>query len=82
MELLSREFISDDQIKVGDLIVTRLLITAKNKMEFVHLKDSRPAGLEPINVLSEYKWMALIFIKVQEMPPHIFSLIPYPRVHL
>lgn len=25
-------------------------------MEFLHLKDMRASGLEPVNVLSEYKW--------------------------
>ena len=25
-------------------------------MEFIHLKDMRAAGLEPLNVISQYKW--------------------------
>jgi len=25
-------------------------------MEFIHLKDMRASGLEPLNVLSSYKW--------------------------
>ena len=25
-------------------------------MEFVHMKDMRASGLEPVNVLSQYKW--------------------------
>ncbi|MBK8515925.1 MAG: hypothetical protein IPL55_06445 [Saprospiraceae bacterium] len=25
------------------------------QMEYVHMKDMRPSGLEPINVISEYK---------------------------
>ena len=25
-------------------------------MEFIHLKDMRASGLEPINVISQYKW--------------------------
>jgi hypothetical protein len=25
-------------------------------MEFVHMKDMRAAGLEPVDVLSQYKW--------------------------
>ena len=43
-------------IKIGDLITVRIEITSKNDMEFVHLKDMRASGLEPIDVLSEYKW--------------------------
>jgi TonB-dependent SusC/RagA subfamily outer membrane receptor len=44
------------QIQLGDLITIRIEITSKNDMEFVHLKDLRASGLEPVDVLSEYKW--------------------------
>ncbi|CAN5444995.1 alpha-2-macroglobulin family protein [soil metagenome] len=40
----------------GDLLQVRLEIRVDRDMEFVHLKDMRAAGLEPINVLSTYKW--------------------------
>jgi uncharacterized protein YfaS (alpha-2-macroglobulin family) len=26
------------------------------EMEFIHLKDMRAAGFEPVNVISRYKW--------------------------
>ncbi|MGK7897619.1 MAG: alpha-2-macroglobulin, partial [Xenococcus sp. (in: cyanobacteria)] len=42
--------------KVGDLLTVRLEITAKENLEFIHLKDLRGSGLEPLDVLSEYKW--------------------------
>ncbi|MCX2680165.1 carboxypeptidase-like regulatory domain-containing protein [Galbibacter sp. EGI 63066] len=45
-----------EALKVGDLITVRIEITSENDMEFIHLKDMRAAGLEPIDVLSEYKW--------------------------
>ncbi|WP_298518722.1 alpha-2-macroglobulin family protein [uncultured Kordia sp.] len=44
------------QLKVGDKITVHLIIRNKKDVEFIHLKDMRAAGLEPINVLSEYKW--------------------------
>jgi len=47
---------SDTSIELGDLITVRIEIVSKNDMEFVHLKDLRASGLEPIDVLSEYKW--------------------------
>ena len=43
-------------LKIGDLITVRLTIENKNDVEFIHLKDMRAAGLEPVNVLSKYKW--------------------------
>ncbi len=44
------------QLKVGDLITVRIEITSQNDMEFLHLKDMRASGLEPLDVLSKYKW--------------------------
>ena len=43
-------------LKVGDLVRVRIELRADRPMEFVHMKDMRAAGLEPINVLSQYKW--------------------------
>ncbi|WP_422081662.1 alpha-2-macroglobulin family protein [Ulvibacterium sp.] len=43
-------------LKVGDLIRVRIELKADRDMEFIHMKDMRAAGLEPITVLSGYKW--------------------------
>ena len=43
-------------VKVGDELVTRLILRNDRAMEFVHLKDSRGRGTEPMNVLSGYRW--------------------------
>jgi uncharacterized protein YfaS (alpha-2-macroglobulin family) len=43
-------------LKVGDLITVRIELKVDRPMEFVHMKDMRASGLEPINVLSAYKW--------------------------
>ncbi|WP_298285741.1 MG2 domain-containing protein [uncultured Lutibacter sp.] len=43
-------------LKVGDLITIRIALNVDRPMEFVHLKDMRVSGLEPISVLSQYKW--------------------------
>ena len=44
------------KLTVGDLIRVRIVLTADRSMEFVHMKDMRAAGTEPVNVLSTYKW--------------------------
>jgi uncharacterized protein YfaS (alpha-2-macroglobulin family) len=44
------------KLKVGDLIKVRIEIRADRAMEYVHLKDMRASGLEPINVISQYKY--------------------------
>ncbi|MCM2374056.1 alpha-2-macroglobulin family protein [Aporhodopirellula aestuarii] len=43
-------------IKVGDELVSRLIVRSSRAMEFIHLKDSRGSGTEPTNVLSGYRW--------------------------
>ena len=44
------------KLNVGDLIRVRIELKADRPMEFVHMKDMRAAGTEPVNVLSAYKW--------------------------
>ncbi|MCH7722833.1 MAG: hypothetical protein IIC76_05755 [Bacteroidetes bacterium] len=46
----------DTKLKPGDMIKVRIEIRVDRDMEFVHLKDMRAAGFEPINVLSTHKY--------------------------
>ncbi|MFT3902041.1 MAG: alpha-2-macroglobulin family protein [Niabella sp.] len=43
-------------IKVGDKVTVRIELRVDRDMEYVHMKDMRAAGFEPLNVLSSYKW--------------------------
>jgi len=42
-------------IQIGDLVTVRLEIQTDREMDFVHIKDMRASGFEPVNVLSSYK---------------------------
>ena len=42
-------------VEVGDELVVRIVLRTDRDMEFVHLKDHRGSGTEPVNVLSRYK---------------------------
>jgi len=44
------------KLQVGDLLKVRIELRVDRDMEFIHMKDMRAAGLEPVNVLSQYKW--------------------------
>ncbi len=50
------EIKENTQLKVGDLVRVRIELRSDRDMEFIHMKDMRAAGLEPVNVLSQYKW--------------------------
>lgn len=43
-------------VKVGDKIKVRIELRVDRDMEYVHMKDMRASGLEPVNVLSGYRW--------------------------
>lgn len=46
----------DNEVKVGDKLTVRIILTVDRDMEYVHMKDMRGSGLEPTNVISSYKW--------------------------
>lgn len=50
------EITKSTPLKVGDLVRVRIELRADRNMEFVHMKDMRAAGFEPVNVMSSYKW--------------------------
>ena len=43
-------------LNLGDLVRVRIVLKTDRVMEFIHLKDMRASGFEPVNVLSEYHW--------------------------
>ena len=43
-------------LNVGDELVVRLELRVDRDMEYVHLKDQRGSGTEPMNVISQYKY--------------------------
>ncbi len=45
-----------DELKVGDKIKVRIELRVDRNMEYVHMKDMRPSCMEPVNVISSYKW--------------------------
>lgn len=43
-------------LKVGDRVTVRMILNTDRPMEFIHIKDMRAAGFEPVDVLSGYQW--------------------------
>jgi len=48
--------IDKTEIVVGDKMIVRIELRVDRAMEFVHMKDQRASGLEPVNVISRYKY--------------------------
>lgn len=51
-----RPITSSTPLKIGDKVRVRIELRTDRNLEYVHLKDMRAAGFEPINVISRYKW--------------------------
>ncbi|MEM0998002.1 MAG: alpha-2-macroglobulin family protein [Bacteroidota bacterium] len=43
-------------LRPGDKLKVRIVLESDRDLEYVHLKDLRASGFEPINVLSQYKY--------------------------
>lgn len=46
----------DAELHLGDVVVVRVEIRCDRDMEYIHVKDMRGAGLEPVEQLSGYRW--------------------------
>lgn len=46
----------NNALSVGDLVIVRIELRTDRDMEYVHMKDQRGSGFEPINVISNYKY--------------------------
>jgi len=44
------------KLKLGDKIKVRIELRVDRDMDYVHMKDMRASGFEPVNVFSQYKW--------------------------
>ncbi|AWK03084.1 hypothetical protein HYN56_02155 [Flavobacterium crocinum] len=59
-------------LKTGDLVTVRLIITSKEDMEYIHLKDMRASCFEPVDVLSEYKYQLGYYMSTKDAATHFF----------
>ncbi len=46
----------NEPVKVGELLNVTLSIKTDREMDYVHVKDLRPAATEPTDVISGYQW--------------------------
>ncbi len=69
-------------LKPGDLIKVRVVLSTTRDLEYVHLKDSRAAGFEPVSALSGYKSRTgLAIMKRHAMPAPTSLLRTWTKGH-
>ncbi|MDW8302205.1 MAG: alpha-2-macroglobulin family protein [Bacteroidia bacterium] len=61
-------------IQVGDIVKVRIELRVDRDMEYIHLKDMRAAGFEPMNVLSQYKYQGGLgyYESTRDIATHFF----------
>ncbi|MFO0934904.1 MAG: alpha-2-macroglobulin family protein [Gemmataceae bacterium] len=61
-------------IEVGDELVCRVVLRSDRDLEYVHLKDHRGSGTEPVNVLSQYKFQdgLMYYESTKDTASHFF----------
>ncbi len=55
-EVVLKPLAEGTPVHVGDEVEVHLSIRTKHAMEYVHLRDPRPAGFEPVSLRSAFKW--------------------------
>ncbi|MCR4765052.1 MAG: alpha-2-macroglobulin [Bacteroidaceae bacterium] len=61
------------QLKVGDVVVSRMTITLDRAMDFVQLKDRPAACFEPVAQLSGYRWNGVgYYMEVEDAATNYF----------
>ncbi|MCV2483914.1 carboxypeptidase-like regulatory domain-containing protein [Flavobacterium sp. SH_e] len=64
---------TENSLKIGDLVTVRLVITSKEDVEYIHLKDMRASCFEPVNVLSQYQYSRLgYYMSTKDAATHFF----------
>lgn len=64
----------NESLHIGEKVTIQLTIKADRDMEYVHVKDMRVSGMEPLNVLSGYKWQDRIgyYEQTKDASTHFF----------
>ncbi|MFZ2054828.1 MAG: alpha-2-macroglobulin family protein [Candidatus Aminicenantales bacterium] len=55
-EVVLKPLTESSPLAVGDEMEVHLSIRARHPAEYVHLRDPRPSGCEPVTLTSGYKW--------------------------
>ncbi len=55
-EVVLKPLADGEGLAVGDELEVQLSIRARHPAEYVHLRDPRPSGCEPVTLTSGYKW--------------------------
>ncbi len=66
------KWMESDEAKLGERIKVVITVINDQDLEYVHLKDSRPAGVEPVYVPSGYNWRNNFYFTLKDASTNYF----------
>lgn len=66
------KWIESNEAKLGEKIKIVITLINDQNLEYVHLKDSRPAGVEPVFVPSGYNWRNNYYFTLKDASTNYF----------
>ena len=66
-QLQERPIQSGEKLTVGTILITKLRITTRRDLDFVTIRDMRPACCEPLEQLSHYEWQGGLGYYVEDV---------------
>lgn len=72
--VILKEINANQPLQAGDKVIVRLELRVDRDMEYIHMKDMRASGFEPMNVFSQYKWQGGLgyYESTKDLATHFF----------
>ncbi len=63
-----------ESVEIGDIVVSRLVLSSDRALDFVHLKDQKAACFEPVENLSGYRWSGSFnyYLDIKDAATHYY----------
>ncbi|MGE8378647.1 MAG: alpha-2-macroglobulin family protein, partial [Sphingobacterium sp.] len=66
------QWVESKEAKLGERIKVRITVVNDEPMQYIHLKDSRPAGVEPVFSPSGYQWRKNYYFSSKDASTNYF----------
>lgn len=66
------QWVESKEAKLGERIKVRITVVNDEPMQYIHLKDSRPAGVEPLYSPSGYQWRKNYYFSSKDASTNYF----------
>lgn len=66
------QWVESKEAKLGERIKVRITVINDDPIQYVHLKDSRPAGVEPVYSPSGYQWRKGYYFSLKDASTNYF----------